>query len=250
MNGFGGAALADESVALGRRPTATPDFNRLARLYLWMEAASFGPLLWRRRCTFLEHLGHCRQALALGDGDGRFTARLLATDAEVEVEAVDASQAMLRELMRRAGHNGRRVHTHCADVREWVEAHAAPGAGGRATGVVPSAQAYDLVVTHFFLDCLTTAEVRALAAKLRGAVSPSAVWLVSEFAVPPNWFGRLVARPLVGFLYWAFGRLTQLAARSLPDYRAALAESGFRLERRQSALGGLLVSELWRVADE
>ena len=250
MNRFAGAAIAEGSGPPRPSAAAAPNFDGLARVYFWMEAATFGPWLWRRRCAFLGHLGHCRRALALGDGDGRFTARLLATDAEVEVEAVDASQAMLRELMRRAGHGAGRVHTHCADVREWVEANAAPGAGGRAAGVQPIAQAYDLIVTHFFLDCLTTAEVRALAAKLRGLVSPSAVWLVSEFAVRPNWFGRLVARPLIGFLYWAFGLLTGLAVRSLPDYRGAMAEAGFRLDEQQSALGGLLVSELWRAAEK
>jgi hypothetical protein len=56
---------------------------------------------------------------------------------------------------------------------------------------------YDLVVTHFSLDCLTTEEVRSLAATLRAAVSPSARWVVSEFALPEGWFGRLVAGPLV-----------------------------------------------------
>ena len=45
---------------------------------------------------------------------------------------------------------------------------------------------YDLIVTHFFLDCLTTAEIQSLAATLRAARRPQALWLVSEFAVPPT----------------------------------------------------------------
>ena len=206
-----------------------PNLNRLARLYRWMELVSFGPWLWWCRCAFLGELGGCRRALVLGEGDGRFAARLLRSNAQVEIDAVDASQAMLRALVRRAGPHATRVAVHCGDIRLWE----------------PTPPPYDLVVTHFFLDFLTGEEVQALAAKLHRAVTPSSMWVVSEFAVPEGWFGRLVARPVVGGLYWAFGWLTGLAVRTLPDHSAALRESGFALAKRREWLAGLLVSELW-----
>lgn len=208
-----------------------PNFNRLARLYRWMEYASFGPWLWWCRCAFLPALGKLRRALVLGDGDGRFTARLLAANPAIRVDAVDASAAMLRALVGRAGSRAGRVSAHCADARRWQ------------TSSLP----YDLIVTHFFLDCLTTEEVRSLAAKLRGSVAPGGLWIVSEFAAPQNRFGRLVARPIVAMLYKAFGALTGLTIRALPDHPAALREAGFTLGRRRAWLGGLLVSELWAV---
>ena len=210
-----------------------PNLNHLARLYRWMELASFGPSLERCRCAYLAELRTCRRALALGDGDGRFTARLLRANPTVEIDAVDASPAMLQALLRRAGADAGRVRIHCADARLWQPA--APA----------DAPPYDLVIAHFFLDFLTTEEVQALAARLRDAVSPSALWVVSEFAVPAGWFGRLVARPVVWGLYSAFGILTGLAVRRLPDHPAALHESGFTLRQRRSWLRGLLVSELW-----
>ena len=104
---------------------------------------------------------------------------------------------------------------------------------------------YDLIVTHFFLDCLTTPEVQSLAESLHAAVSPAAVWVVSEFAVPPGWFGRLIARPLVSGLYLAFGWLTGLAVRTLPDHSQALRKAGFTLQNRRRWLAGLLIAELW-----
>jgi SAM-dependent methyltransferase len=210
-----------------------PNFNRIARLYLWMELVSFGPWLWWCRCTFLPEIAACRHALILGDGDGRFTARLLATNPAVQIDAIDASPAMLRSLIRRAGHNAARVRIHQTDARHWQPA--APNEN----------PPYDLVVTHFFLDCLTTEEVQSLATKLRPAISPTALWLVSEFAVPPNWFGRLVARPVVRGLYLGFALLTGLTVRSLPDHSIALSHSGFILKKRRNWLGGLLTSELW-----
>ncbi len=211
--------------------TAPPDFNRLARLYRWMEAASFGPYLHRCRCAFLSAVLEYRRAVVLGDGDGRFTADLLRANPVIQIDAVDASSAMLRELIRHAGANTSRVHISCADARYWYPAH----------------PPYDLVVTHFFLDCLSREEVLLLAETLRASVAPSALWLVSEFAIPRGWYGRLVARPLIASLYYAFGLLTDLKTRALPNHRSALRQSGFKLIEERRQLGGLLVSELWSV---
>ncbi len=206
-----------------------PNFSRLARAYKWMELASFGPWLRRCRCAFLNELGTSRNALILGDGDGRFTARLLRQNSAVRVDAIDASRAMLAALARDAGDQRDRVHLHLADARLFN----------------PPSPPYDLVVTHFFLDCLTSEEVAALATKLHKSVTPSARWLISEFAVPRGWFGWLVARPLISGLYLAFWLLTGLTVRRLPNHGAALLKAGYSLTRRREWLAGLLVSELW-----
>jgi hypothetical protein len=208
-----------------------PDFSALAPFYRWMEMASFGPFLQRSRCAFIDAFADRRRALILGDGDGRFTARLLRANSQIQIDAVDASPAMLNELGHRAGLDAHRVNTTCADARYWQ----------------PECPPYDLVVTHFFLDCLTTAEAQSLAYKLRAAVTTDAQWLISEFAVPAGWHGMFIARPLIRTLYWAFGLLTGLKVRALPDYRSALRRAGFELVQERSWLGGLLVSELWQV---
>jgi len=207
-----------------------PQFDKLARVYRWMEYLSFGPALSRCRAEFLPRLADCRHALVIGDGDGRFTARLLAANRLIKVDAIDAGPAMLEALLRRAGKNAARVRAEVADARLWQATNAEP---------------YDLVVTHFFLDCLTTAEVRSLAGRIHLASNSNSLWVVSEFAVPQSFFGRIIARPLVAALYAAFGILTGLKVRSLPEYDAALTEAGFRMVRRRTRLCGLLVSEMW-----
>ncbi|HUD13974.1 MAG TPA: class I SAM-dependent methyltransferase [Terracidiphilus sp.] len=209
------------------------DFNRLARLYRWMELFSFGPLLALTRRTFLGRLKHVRRALVLGDGDGRFTAGLLRANGNVHVDAVDASVDMLLALLGRAGPHADRVRICLGDARAWQPPAAV------------AAPPYDFIATHFFLDCLTTQEIQSLTASLRGAVSPSALWVVSEFAIPPGWRGRFLARPIVASLYFCFRLLTGLTVRSLPDHALALRQAGFILLDRRSRLGGLLNAELW-----
>jgi hypothetical protein len=138
---------------------------------------------------------------------------------------------MLRALSRRAGPHTARVRLLVIDARLWQ----------------PTApDSYDLVVTHFFLDCLTTAEIESIAAAIRPALAPDALWVTSEFAIPPGFFGRLIAGPIVSALYWAFGQLTGLKVRQLPDYRAGLCAAGFQLLEVRTRLWGLLVSELWQ----
>lgn len=209
---------------------APPQFDKLARIYHWMEYLSFGPALTKCRNEFLPDTTHCRNALVIGDGDGRFTARLLAANKTIRVDAIDASPAMLEALLRGAGGNGARVRAEVADARAWRPRNS---------------ERYDLVVTHFFLDCLTNDEVRKLADWIRSSSTPNALWMVSDFAVPHTIFGRLVARPLVSALYRAFGLLTGLKIRSLPDHASALAAAGFRIGQKRTRLFGLVASELW-----
>ncbi|MGA8111382.1 MAG: methyltransferase domain-containing protein [Acidobacteriaceae bacterium] len=223
-------------IAPPRRPDC-PQFDRVARLYRWMEYVSFGP--WLERCRFaplaalVPPRGSARKALVLGDGDGRFLARLLAAGPALHAEAVDGSPAMLRLLRDRARRSGTedRVTTICADARTFTP----PGNG------------YDLVVTHFFLDCLSAEDTAALLDRIRPHLAPGALWLVSEFEVPAGSPVRAAfARSLITALYAAFRILTGLRVRQMPPWRALLTEAGFTPQASQTLLGGLLVSELWR----
>lgn len=210
------SATAAELKIREQHVTEVPDFGRLAKLYRWMEWLSFGPFLWRSRCTFLDRMRSQRRALVIGDGDGRFTARLLRENRRIRIDALDASARMVSELERRAKPHQARLHTEVTDARLFE----------------PAKHNFDLVVTHFFLDCLRTDEVARLAARLRRNVADDAIWVVSEFAEPQGWYGRVVARPLIAALYWAFGQLTGLNIRRLPEYSAALSDAGWSQTNR------------------
>jgi hypothetical protein len=215
-----------------------PNFDRIARHYHWMERLSFGPWLWRCRCNFLEEMKNGRRALVLGDGDGRFTAHLLRENPLVRVDTMDASPAMMRELLRRAGDQVDRVDAQVLDVRTWSPIWD------------EEIEKYDLVVTHFFLDCLTTGEVEALAAKLRMVMSAKSIWVVSDFAIPA---GRRrpprIQRWIVSMLYRAFRWMTGLQVQRLPFHGAALRRMGFLRWQKRNWLGGLLLSECWARRD-
>ena len=218
---------------------AQADFDYVARPYRWLEFLTLGRSLEHCRLHFLPHLTDRTNALVFGDGDGRFLARLLQQNSTVHADAVDSSSVMLR-LLRERCHRASasaaiRLTTHHAEALTYL-AEDLPAATSR----VP----YDLVVTHFFLDCLTSREVAQLASEITPRLAPGALWVVSDFTIPPGAM-RLPVTLLVRALYLAFRVLTGLQISRLPEHGAALTAAGFTLSSRHISLFGVLTSELW-----
>ncbi|WP_229669014.1 class I SAM-dependent methyltransferase [Edaphobacter acidisoli] len=187
--------------------------------------------LERCRFHFLPQTHSCRYALVLGDGDGRFTAKLLAANPGIEVDAIDISQTMLALLRQRSEQASDRLHTHHADARTFPY-----GSEGKS---------YDLVVTHFFLDCLTQPELEQLIGCIAPVLAPEAFWLISDFHIPRGPM-RLLARAYVRSLYFAFRMLTGLETAQLPDYFTPITEHGFARIASHYSLAGLLGTEVWQ----
>jgi len=209
----------------------TPNFDRIARLYETLEHLTLGHLLERTRLHFLSQLLSAHTALVFGDGDGRFLSELLAANPGLHATAVDTSVAMLRLLRERcAPYEGRlRVCQTNALSHTPLEG-----------------ECYDLVVTHFFLDCLTQSQLDQLAQRVRPVLASGAIWLVSDFHVPAGPL-RIPAQLFIGFLYLAFRALTGLRTSRLPDHETSLGSAGFTCIARQQFLGGLLITELWQM---
>jgi len=208
------------------------NFDPIARPYRWLEYCTFGRSLEHCRTHFIARLRDPRQALVLGDGDGRFLAALLAANPHLEADAVDTSAAMLRLLAHRA---------QAANARQRLRTHHTS-----ALSFTPERN-YDLIATHFFLDCLTQPELNSLAARLTPHLAPRALWLVSDFRIPTGPM-RWPALALVRALYLGFRLLTGLRTTTLPDHAAALTAAGLTPIAHHRSLAGLLTTELWQRA--
>jgi hypothetical protein len=96
--------------------------------------------------------------------------------------------------------------------------------------------AYDLVVTHFFLDCFLEKDVEELVARLSKVAG---VWLISEFR-KPKW-----SAPVLWLLYTFFQITTGLEGRELTDHRRLLGAHGLEMRKCEESWLGLLASEFW-----
>lgn len=221
--------------------TPPPNFNLVARPYRLVEYLTFGPALERARLLFLPQLVAHHRALILGDGDGRFCAALLAASPRLHADAVDLSPAMLRLLTHRvhAAHptGAARLRTCAADALDL----------DLPLDLLLD-RPYDLIATHFFLDCFSQADLDRLCARLGPHLAPGTAWVLSDFRVPPAGPLRLPARILVRALYFAFRILTGLRTTRLADHAAALSRIGLQRIAIHHSLGGILTSELWQLS--
>lgn len=203
----------------------------IAHSYRWLEYLVFGCELERRRFRYLAEVAGARKVLVLGDGDGRFLERFARENPDAAINYVDSSSRMLELARMRAGAGN--IRYTLADARTL------PLPGGF----------YDLIVTHFFLDCLDERDTELLVARLASAAAPGAKWLVSEFRRPRRGWIAVWARLWLGALYLFFALATGLKTRRLTDHRPFLAKHGFRIEREEISWFGLLASEMLGASD-
>lgn len=207
-------------------------FDRVAGVYRALETVAFGAVLQRARTAFVGEAAGKREILIVGEGNGRFLAALREMNPTARVTVVDASEAMLRAARRRAGNGPTRFWQ--ADVRE--------------DALADGDERYDLVVTHFLLDCFDQEVAEAAAARIGGVAAEGATWLIAEFAVPAEGgvIRRAHARVWLWVMYAFFGVTTGLSARRLPDVDAALGRAGFVRTELRCWRWGLVRSMVWR----
>jgi ubiquinone/menaquinone biosynthesis C-methylase UbiE len=189
-------------------------------------------MLEHARLHYLPTVAHATNALVLGDGDGRFLAHLLAANLSLHATAVDTSATMLRLLRHRC-------ETTVSDAAERLRT-----AQIDALTFTPN-ESYDLIATHFFLDCLSQPEVDQLVSNLAPCLTPRGLWLVSDFRIPTGALA-VPARIFVRGLYFAFRILTGLRVTHLPDHATPLSQAGLALIARHDTLGAILTTELWQ----
>jgi ubiquinone/menaquinone biosynthesis C-methylase UbiE len=206
--------------------------DRLAPWYRWAEYGAFGRALQGRRLRFLKTLRTPHRVLMVGEGDGRFLQALARQHPNAAIDYIDVSARMLALAQRRAPATAHIRFHHASALTEPL-----PG------------NSYDLVVTHFFLDCLTNEEVEALAKRVSEVSTATAQWLISEFRQPTTGLPALWARSWLSLLYRFFRISTGLRTTCLPDHHAALQRRGFSLTQSSLTWAGLLTSELWERDD-
>jgi SAM-dependent methyltransferase len=206
-------------------------FDAIAPWYRTLETLAFGNTLQRARVACLAEIQAPRRALIVGEGNGRFLLELLRAHPGVQVDCVDASGRMLLLARQRLeGDDADRVQFLQRDLLTWT----------------PAATRYDLIVTHFFLDCFPAAELGEIVSKLSEAAAEKASWLLADFCLPQSALARLRARAWLGVMYGFFRLTARIEATELVDPAPFLRSAGFLLSSQQLFSGGLLKSQCWR----
>ena len=207
-------------------------FDCLAPHYSWMEGLLAGQKLQRCRVAYIHAIPPPQHVLLLGEGNGRFLVELLRTHPKAKYTCLDASARMLEQARKRIeaeNLDGSAVEFIREDVQQWPLPHGH----------------FDLIATHFFLDCFRPEQLAVLVPRLCGGVRPGGHWLVADFSEPKSGIARIRARIIIRAMYAFFGLITRLPARRLTSPDSLLCSSGFMLRHRRQFEWGLLHSDLW-----
>jgi len=206
-------------------------FDRLAPHYRWMEWILAGDKLQDCRVAFLEEIESPARVLLVGEGHGRFLEVVRTRFPQAEITVLDSSEDMLRVARGRAGNptgpNPTRFEQ--GDALLWE-----------------SAGKFDVIATHFFLDCFTAGQLEELIPKLARCLEPNGAWLLADFRVPERGWQRFRAKAIHRVMYGFFRAATRLTSTRLTPPDSLLERAGLRLEKRCIREWGLLHADLWR----
>ncbi len=210
-------------------------FDRIARHYRLLEIIAFGQQLQRARVCWIDRINQPRRVLIVGEGNGRFLCELLRVHPNVTVDCVDASQEMLKLARARLRATRPELFAQACflhqDIRHWTPRGS-----------------YDLVVTHFLLDCFRRDEMKTIIDKLTLAATPNAAWLLADFNIPPEGtFARMHSKLWMRMMYSFFRLAAKITARDLVDPTPYLQANGFvrtlcRLSRTRMIKSELFVA--------
>ena len=209
-------------------------FDAIAPWYRALEWIAFGGQLQRCRVACLGEIAGPRRALIVGEGNGRFLCELVRVHPTVEVDCLDASERMLqlarKRLEQTSSDYAARVRFVHKEIMEWK----APE------------DRYDLIVTHFILDCFREPELALIIKKLASAATADATWLLADFRVPSRGFARLRARVWLALMYGFFRVTARIEANELIDPAPCMQSQGFTLAMQHQFKSEMLKSESWR----
>jgi ubiquinone/menaquinone biosynthesis C-methylase UbiE len=207
-------------------------FDRLAPHYRWMEFVLAGEKLQRCRTAFLPEVADARDILILGEGNGRFLIECRKVLPKARITCIDESGRMLqlaRLRLNRSRLGTQEINFVNTDALSWA----------------PAQRSFDLIVTHFFLDCFRADQLKRLLSVLVQACRPHAGWLLADFQIPDRGVSRPRAQVIHWLMYSFFRITTRLSARKLTPPDSFLTANGFALQKRKISDWGLLHSDLW-----
>jgi len=208
-------------------------FDLLAPVYSLMERLTAGGKMQCCRTAYLDEITPPRRVLTLGEGHGRFLCACRRRFPEAEITCVDSSAAMLaqaRRALAKQGMDDRRVHFIQDDILSWS----------------PTRGTFDLVVTHYFLDCFRADQLAAIVPHIASAAADDASWLLADFQVAAQGWRRRRSACILALMYAFFRVFTRLPAKELTPPEPFLSRAGFSPHRHMEMEWGLMKSAWWR----
>jgi len=203
-------------------------YDSVAPFYVLLEKLSFGDELNIARRAFIETVLHAKSTLLIGEGNGRFLGDCLKSKAGGAITILDSSRKMLDHIARRikkTRHNTE-LEMICDELLNWQ------------SETIP---AFDVVVTHFFLDLFRPLTQRRVIEKITRISKSDTAWINVDYRP----LGKTGSSRLIDWLQYRFDRLLcGVGTDRHYDPSVLTKEFGWIVQGERQFLKGTVVAQL------
>ena len=207
-----------------------PDFSILSPIYDFLGILAFQGTLHRSQLFLLNELKQSQNALIIGGGTGRFLVDLMKSGKVDKVTYVDISPGMIKKAESKIKKlaSSDRVSFICGGLDSIPE------------------EKFDLICTHYFLDCFPEDQLPEVMAKLNHFLSDNGDWHFTDFYL--NESSSFIQRKTVGFLYWFFRLSCGIKVRKLANFENQFEDVGLSEFKNKFFRRRLIKTAIYRKA--
>lgn len=203
-------------------------YDRISRYYDSLAGIIFGRAIKHAQAQGLSAIMPDSKVLIVGGGTGYV---LEAIDslrlANIHVDYIDPSKGMISQAAKRRHEN---LSVRFLNVP--IEA-------------AKLDEAYDVVITQFFLDSFEGAALKDVFQLLNGHLKKDGYWVVADFKIGSGW-NQLWQRPLTALMYLFFRLTVGIKAGKLEDYSVLFSNHDYQLMRSKTFFMSFIFSSTYK----
>jgi ubiquinone/menaquinone biosynthesis C-methylase UbiE len=199
------------------------NFDILAPVYDVLARLVFGNSIDKAQRCHLDQVPVDARVLILGGGTGKVLTYLLRINPSCTIVYYEASGRMISKSRARLDSQQQKRVTFI----HAPELHAD--------------NSFDVVVTQFFLDLFTPAELKTRIEQITAILNPDAQWIAADFVNNGTAWQRLLLKSMYTF----FRMCCSLDAKSLPPWHEMISAAGWREQNSERFYAGFIESVLF-----
>lgn len=208
-------------------------FNKIAPFYHAVSMICSLNRIHKSQMWLLSKKMKFSKTLIVGGGDGKFLLEAMKQGLSEQYYYVDLSGAMIKLAQRKIE---KQLPLFLDSVVFICGSHQD----------IPNNQKFDLIITPYFLDCLSDHELSLLMANLHAQLTIGGTWFFADFNIPKDKTRSFIFKNIIQLLYRILNLFCDLEVNSLPDFKKEFCKYKFTLLHEKYFLGGLLVSRIYK----
>lgn len=202
---------------------AKQGYNVLAPVYDVLARLVLGKSIQQMQLQFLNLLTSKNKLLILGGGTGWILPFIDRINSNIQIDYVDLSPGMIKKAKER-GIDPARI-----TFIEGTEQD------------IPDAD-YDCVITNFYLDLFSDAELKGIINHIMHCMQPNSYWLVTDFVTGSSW-----SKSKLKCMYFFFWLTTGLKTNQLPAWEQVMHSTGEKLLETKTSDRGFIKSAVYQL---